>query len=65
MYKVNSYLKSREFLEQVDVIQDMLSSTEMLINNDAENINRLLINVSDRCLNVVKVSTLKKKKGIF
>ena len=60
MYKVNSYVKSREFLEKVDVIQNMLSSTGD-VNNDAENINSLLINVSDRCLKVVKVKKHKKR----
>ena len=37
MYKVHLYVKSREFLEKVDVIQNMLSSTGD-VNNDAENI---------------------------
>ena len=59
VYKVNSYVKSSEFLEQVDVIQNMLSSTGD-VNNDDENINSLLINVSDRCLKVVKI---KKDKN--
>ena len=59
MYKVNSYVKSREFLEKVDVIQSMLSSTGD-VNNDAENINSLLIIVSDRCLKVVKVKKAQK-----
>ena len=60
MYKVNSYVKSSEFLEQVDVIQNMLSSTGD-VNNDVENINSLLINVSDRCLKVVKIKKHKKR----
>ena len=60
MYKVNSYVKIREFFEKVDVIQNMLSSTGD-VNNDAENINSLLINVSDRCLKVVKVKKSIKK----
>ena len=61
MYKVNSYVKIREFFEKVDVIQNMLSSTGD-VNNDAENINSLLINVSDRCLKVVKVKKSIKKE---
>ena len=61
VYKVNSYVKSREFLEQVDVIQNMLSSAGD-VNNDVENINSLLINVSERCLKVAKIKKQKKMK---
>ena len=61
MYKVNSYVKSREFFEKVDVIQTMLSSTGDN-NNDAENINSLLSNVSDRYLKVVNVKKHNVKK---
>ena len=60
VHKVNWYVKSREFLEKVDVIQNMLSSTGD-INNDVENINSLFINVSDRCLKVVKIKKHKKR----
>ena len=42
------------------MIQNMLSSAGD-VNNDAENINSLLINVSDRCLKVVKVKMHKKE----
>ena len=60
VYKVNSYVTSGEFLEQVDVIHNMLSSTGD-VNNDVENINSLLINVSDRCLKVVEIKKHKKR----
>ena len=42
------------------MIQNMLSSAGD-INKDVENINSLLINVSDRCLKVVKVKKHKKE----
>ena len=42
------------------MIQNMLSSTGD-VNNDTENINSLLINVSDRCLKVVKVKKHNKE----
>ena len=38
----------------------MLSSTGD-VNNDVENINSLLINVSDRCLKVLKIKKHKKR----
>ena len=43
---------------EVDVIQNMLSSAAN-VTSDVENIYSLLINVSDRCLKVVKVKSTK------
>ena len=42
------------------MIRNMISSTGDF-NNDVENINSLLINVSDRCLKAVKVKKHKKE----